>query len=592
MLKSNESHIAINDLGIAKIGHLHENIKFDCDDNIENISADFRDAYLEIIKSAASGNYDALNQLIDNTFNSDIEVLEIKLKDSKNIGLEDKKKFFFNEEEGKIINDFRNYIKIIYMERILFDFLNIGLTDLDNHEVEEILKGKQNARIGNFINSVLSDENNNAMLNNNFKTDYAKCVADKNNFLRYMIYFRYLKENLPHIAEEIKKLKSYCYTEDEISKNDDLIKQKGNKLQKLAEDINQLSKNIEAREEKLSKPDFLEKHTYEIDQTKDIRDRKKKQNAKVQVGQELERLNRVKFVLENYNNELGPAREILSDIQKNWGVALENFIFRHMLKYPSTISQLRKDYSFSMWGFVEFVLTHKDNQNFNRALYEIDKTKKWEDFQGDENRKRTEILKNAENSINSLNENQRKLVNDLFNNEYDNGLENSWMRKAFWILFAGVSSFVIVATAPFLAIIIPDIFMGLGALLATIIGVLFVIFEIGATFCGSTAGVPSLYLVCNSFKNMSWLTFKSISMPAYYASTFFSVAIPIASVILIGTIAFYIYKKHQFNSMIEVPNLQIQQEKSPLESQLEIFKNKFANSQGRMPYSEKNLVVL
>ena len=280
MLKSNESHIAINDLGIAKIGHLHENIKFDCDDNIENISADFRDAYLEIIKSAASGNYDALNQLIDNTFNSDIEVLEIKLKDSKNIGLEDKKKFFFNEEEGKIINDFRNYIKIIYMERILFDFLNIGLTDLDNHEVEEILKGKQNARIGNFINSVLSDENNNAMLNNNFKTDYAKCVADKNNFLRYMIYFRYLKENLPHIAEEIKKLKSYCYTEDEISKNDDLIKQKGNKLQKLAEDINQLSKNIEAREEKLSKPDFLEKHTYEIDQTKDIRDRKKKTKCK------------------------------------------------------------------------------------------------------------------------------------------------------------------------------------------------------------------------------------------------------------------------------------------------------------------------
>lgn len=582
MQEINEANNETNDLGIKKVGHLYENIKFQCNDDVNGCSADFRSAYLGIIKNAASGNYDALNQLIDNTFNADVEVLEKTLKDSENLSLEAKKKFFFNGEEGEIIDVFRNYIKIIYVERILFDILNIGLKDLDNNSINEMLQSKQNDRIDNFIASMTNDEVTIPRLDNGFETDYTGHVQDKNNFLRYLIYFRYLKENLPHIAEEIKKLKSYCCTKDEISKNDDLIKQKGNELQKLAEDINQLSKNIEARQKELDKLNFLQRNAYESEQKIDKENLKKKQEEKTQVEQELERLKHVKLILESYGNELESAQQILKDIQNIWGSAFENFIFPYMLKYPGTISQLRKDYSFSMWDFVKFLLDHNNDQNFNRALYEIDKTKDSKDFEDEEDKKRTGILQSARNSINSFDENRCQLVNDVIKNRCQ--LENSWMRKAFWSLFAGISSFVGIAMAPLLAIIIPDIFMALGALLMTLIGVGLIILLTAVACASNGNGLSGLertgierfiFWSLYAFKNMPWLTFNSIPILSYYCSTFFSVSIVITTAFFIGSIVFYVYKRMQFNSIIEVPNLQIQPEKSPLESQLEIYNKQF-----------------
>ena len=39
-----------------------------------------------------------------------------------------------------------------------------------------------------------NSKNNDAVFNNNFKTDYINRIQDKNNSLRYVIYFCYLKK--------------------------------------------------------------------------------------------------------------------------------------------------------------------------------------------------------------------------------------------------------------------------------------------------------------------------------------------------------------------------------------------------------------
>ena len=86
MLEIDSKKNKINNIGVAKVGHLHKNIKFNCDNDIKQCSTDLRNEYLN--------NY--------------IKVLERILK---------------------------GYI--------LFDFLNIGLKDLGNNNVEKILESKQ-----------------------------------------------------------------------------------------------------------------------------------------------------------------------------------------------------------------------------------------------------------------------------------------------------------------------------------------------------------------------------------------------------------------------------------------------------------------
>ena len=422
--------------------------------------------------------------------------------------------------------------------------------------------------------------------NNGFKTDYTGRVQDKKNFLRYVICFHFLKKSLPYIEEEINKLKSYCYTEDEISKNNELIEQTNSKLETLTKEIVQLEEKIKLRQEELDKPKCLLEEHYKLQQKSDQNKLKDKQAEENKLDKKLIWLKHVNFISEKYDNELESAQHILKDIQKNRGNAFHQFIYLYMLENPNKITELKKRYGLSIWDFMDFLLKRKEHPNFNRALYEIDKAKCSKDFQDEEGDKRTKILKDVQHSINNLNENQRKLVNDLFNNGYSDDLENSWMRKAFWILFAGISLFVVIATAPLLAIIIPDVFMGLVSLLASVIGVILLC---AAASNGTGAGAElAELLLCESWKGMPWLTFKTIPIIPYYCSTFFFIAIAITAAFLIGAVAFYIYKKHQFNSMIKVPNLQQQQiEKSPLELQLENFKNEIANSQEEIPNGTK-----
>ena len=588
--KNNGEQIFNNDGVITKVGHLYENVKFECDDEIVNISTDFHNEFLKIIKDASHRDYNALNQLIDNTFDADIEALESKLKNDKNLLPADKKKLFFDEQTSNFLNEFMDYIKIIYMEHILFDFLNIGLKDLTNNSINEILASKQENRIDSFIASMTND---NIMIfkgNHGFKTDYTGRVKDKKNFLRYVIYFHYLKKSLFDVQEEIKNLKSYVGTQNTILKNNPLIKN-NDELLKLENEINQINTNMKKRKKRLGDPNSLTKHTDKQNQDQDEKDLKAKQSRKEKLEKKL--LDNVLFISNQYRDEFKLADNILNDIQENWGNAFHQFIYLHMLENPDKITELKKRYRLSIWGFMDFLLKRNEHPNFNRALYEIDKAKGSKDFQDEEGDKRTEILQNVQPSINNLNENQRKLVNDLFNNGYSDDLENSWMRKAFWILFAGISLFVVIATVPLLAIIIPDIIMGLGTLTAVIIGAALVILLFAAAASGAGSdigslplGTPLKFLLYTSWHDMPWLTFNSISISAYYASTFFSVAIPIATVILIAAIAFYIYKKRQFNSMIEVPNLQIQQEKPPLEQRLERFKEQSAKE--NFPETEKD----
>ena len=94
--KDNWEQIFNNDGVITEVGHLYENIKFDCDNDVSQIIADFHNEFLKIIKDASHRDYNTLNQLIDNTFDADIEVLESRLKDNKNMLPENKKKFFFD----------------------------------------------------------------------------------------------------------------------------------------------------------------------------------------------------------------------------------------------------------------------------------------------------------------------------------------------------------------------------------------------------------------------------------------------------------------------------------------------------------------
>ena len=259
MMEINEANNETNDLGIKKVGHLYENIKFDCDDNIKECSADFHSDYLEIIENAASRNYDALNQLINDIFDADIKNLEDTLTDREDINPEDKKKFFFNKEAGKIIDDFRSYVKIIYVEHILFDILNIGLKDLGNNNITEILKSKQEARINNFINSMVDNKNNNAILpyfDSNFKTDYTNRVQDKNNFLRYVTYFNYLAVFCGFVQSETKSLKEINDKkvkdlQNKIEKNNKSIEENKNKLNNLSEEIKTLQKQINQYQERL-----------------------------------------------------------------------------------------------------------------------------------------------------------------------------------------------------------------------------------------------------------------------------------------------------------------------------------------------------
>ncbi|MBQ9491198.1 MAG: hypothetical protein IJU86_00260 [Firmicutes bacterium] len=151
--------------------------------------------------------------------------------------------------------------------------------------------------------------------------------------------------------------------------------------------------------------------------------------------------------------------------------------------------------------------------------------------------------------------------------------KNLWMRKAFWILFAGISLFIIVGTAPLLVIIamnIVDFLMAVSMVLMSLLTGL-VDFLVQGLSEATKSWIRGLW------SKVPWMTPGSVSIIAtYYCSTFFFVAIGIAAAFLIGAVAFYIYKKHQFNSMIEVPNLQIQQEKSPLEQRLERFKEQSA----------------
>ena len=241
MMEINEANNETNDLGIKKVGHLYENIKFDCDDNIKECSADFHSDYLEIIENAASRNYDALNQLINDIFDADIKNLEDTLTDREDINPEDKKKFFFNKEAGKIIDDFRSYVKIIYVEHILFDILNIGLKDLGNNNI------------------MVDNKNNNAILpyfDSNFKTDYTNRVQDKNNFLRYVTYFNYLAVFCGFVQSETKSLKEINDKkvkdlQNKIEKNNKSIEENKNKLNNLSEEIKTLQKQINQYQERL-----------------------------------------------------------------------------------------------------------------------------------------------------------------------------------------------------------------------------------------------------------------------------------------------------------------------------------------------------
>ena len=595
MIETNGENNKTNNLGVVKVGHLHENIKFDCDDSIQNISADFRNEYnkyLDIIDNARCGNYDALNDLIDNTFGADIEVLEKTLKDSKNMTADDKKKFFFNEKEGKIIDDFRNYIKIIYVEQVLFDILNIGLNDLTKKNIKEILKSKQENRINNFIASMTND---NIMIpkgNHGFKTDYTGRVQDKKNFLRYVICFNFLAVSCGFVKSKAESLKEISYEkvkdlQDKIEKNNKSIKENEDKVNRLNDEIKTLQGQITEYQKRLNEEDKQlkdddEKNKNEKEQT--LQQKQDETNEIIKQQNEIKSENtrlsntiqQLNFVLQNYNNELKLAQNILDDIQNSWGSAFENFIFPYMLENPNEIVKLKKDYHFSVWDFVNFLLDNKNNQNFNRALYEIDKAKDSKDFEGKEGDKRTEILQNVQHSMDSLDENQCKLVNDLFNNGYSDNLENSWMRKAFWILFAGISLFVVVATAPLLAIAL----MNLGILLVDVVifaipFVIDLIINIIANIFspGIDMGLPFTELLFDLGSPL--ISFRSLPIiTPYYCSTFCFVAIGITSAFLICAIAFYIYKKCQFNSMIRIPNLnQPQIEKSPLEKQLEILKN-------------------
>ena len=214
---------------------------------------------------------------------------------------DDKKKFFFNAETGKIEEGLRNYIKIIYMERILFDILNIGLNDLTKKYIKEILKSKQENRINNFIAS-MTDKNVMIPKNNNgFKTDYTGRVQDKKNFLRYVICFHFLKKSLPYIEEEINKLKSYCYTEDEISKNNELIEQTNSKLETLTKEIVQLEEKIKLRQEELDKPKCLLEEHYKLQQKSDQNKLKDKQAEENKLDKKLIWLKHVNFISEKYD---------------------------------------------------------------------------------------------------------------------------------------------------------------------------------------------------------------------------------------------------------------------------------------------------
>ena len=580
----------------SKVGHLYENIKFDCYDEIANISADFHNEFLKIIKDASHRDYNALNRLIDNTFNDDIKVLEKTLKDSENISPDAKKKFFFNEKEGKIIGDFRDYrdyIKIIYVERILFDILNIGLKNLENKSIQKILESEQEARIDNFINSMTNDE---ARLDNGFKTDYTGRVQYKKNFLRYVIYFDFLAVSCGFVKSKAESLKEISYEkvkdlQDKIEKNNKSIKENGDKVNRLNDEIKTLQGQIAAYQKRLNEEDKQLKDDDEKNKNKKEQTLQQKQdetNEIIKQQNEIESENtrlsntiqQLNFVLQNYNNELKLAQNILDDIQNSWGSAFENFIFPYMLENPNEIVKLKKDYHFSVWDFVNFLLDNQNNQNFNRALYEIDKAKDSKDFEGEEEDKRKKILNKVPSSINRLTENQCKLVNDLFNNGYSDNLENSWMRKAFWILFAGISLLVVVATAPLLAIAL----MNLGILLVDVVifaipFVIDLIINIIANIFspGIDMGLPFTELFFDL--GCPLISFRSLPIiTPYYCSTFFFVAIGITSAFLICAIAFYIYKKCQFNSMIRIPNLnQPQIEKSPLEKQLEILKNQSKN---------------
>ena len=585
----------------SKVGHLYENVKFECDDEIVNISADFHNEFLKIIKDASHRDYNALNQLIDNTFDADIEVLKNKLQNDKNLLPADKKKLFFDEQTSNFLNEFRDYIKIIYMEHILFDFLNIGLKDLTNNSINEILASKQENRIDNFIASMTNDE---ARLDNGFKTDYTGCVQDKKNFLRYVIRFNFLAVSCGFVKSKAESLKEISYEkvkdlQDKIEKNNESIKENGDKVNMLNDEIQTLQGQIAAYQKRLNEEDKQLKDDDEKNKNKKEQTLQQKQDEtneiikqQNEIKSENTRLSntiqQLNFVLQNYNNELKLAQNILDDIQNSWGSAFENFIFPYMLENPNEIVKLKKDYHFSVWDFVNFLLDNQNNQNFNRALYEIDKAKDSKDFEGKEGDKRTKILQNVQHSINSLDENQCKLVNDLFNNGYSDNLENSWMRKAFWILFAGISLLVVVATAPLLAIAL----MNLGILLVDVVifaipFVIDLIINIIANIFspGIDMGLPFTELFFDL--GCPLISFRSLPIiTPYYCSTFFFVAIGITSAFLICAIAFYIYKKCQFNSMIRIPNLQIQQEKPPLEQRLERFKEQ--SGEQNSPETEKN----
>ena len=594
--KNNGEQIFNNDGVITKVGHLYENIKFDCYDEIANISADFHNEFLKIIKDASHRDYNALNQLIDNTFDADIEALESKLKNDKNLLPADKKKLFFDEQTSNFLNEFMDYIKIIYMEHILFDFLNIGLKDLTNNSINEILASKQENRIDSFIASMTND---NIMIfkgNHGFKTDYTGRVQDKKNFLRYVICFNFLAVSCGFVKSKAESLKEISYEkvkdlQDKIEKNNKSIKENGDKVNRLNDEIKTLQGQIAAYQKRLNEEDKQLKDDDEKNKNKKEQTLQQKQDEtneiikqQNEIKSENTRLSntiqQLNFVLQNYNNELKLAQNILDDIQNSWGSAFENFIFPYMLENPNEIVKLKKDYHFSVWDFVNFLLDNKNNQNFNRALYEIDKAKDSKDFEGEEEDKRKKILNKVPSSINRLTENQCKLVNDLFNNGYSDDLENSWMRKAFWILFAGISLFVVVATAPLLAIAL----MNLGILLVDVVifaipFVIDLIINIIANIFspGIKMGLPFTELFFDS--GCPSISFRSLPIiTPYYCSTFFFVAIGITSAFLICAIAFYIYKKCQFNSMIRIPNLnQPQIEKSPLEKQLEILKNQSKN---------------
>lgn len=608
MLKTNGANNEMNNLGIKKVGHLYENIKFACSDDVNQINSDFRSDYLEIIKSAASGNYDELNQLINDTFNADVKVLENKLKDSKDISQDAKKKFFFNGEKGKIMGDFIDYIRIIYAERVLFDILNIGLKDLESNSIKEILQSKQEARIHNFIISMTDDKNNNGMFDSNFKIDFSERAQDKKNFLRYVIYFHYLAASCSFVRSQTEKLKKINDQmgkgfQNEIEENNKSIKENENSLNKLREEIETLQNQINQSRERLDNQANQLK-IYDAKTKKEIeRTLQRKQQEQVlkttesnKIKEKTEKLTKTKeyldFILQNYDDELKLAQNILNDIQNSWKMAFHNFIFLYMLENPDQITKLKEIYKLSIWDFMSFLLDHEKHQNFNRALYEIDKTKNSKDFEDEADKKRTEILKSDKNSINRFDENQRKLVNDLFKSDH---LKNLFMSNASRILRRSIFLFIVIATLPLLVIVVVNIAILLADFVLGVLAVLASLFvaALDCAFSPDEASETGGLLVRGLWRSVPWVSFRSFPIiTPYYCSTVFFVAIGITAAFLIGAIAFYIYKRMQFNSIIKVPNLQIQQKKSPLESQLENFKNKLANSQEQTPNNEKeNLAI-